>query len=276
MSGKAPKFASERAMAEAVVSWLRADGWSTFHEVECRGGRADIVAVRQGLVWLIETKLRAGLEVLAQAIEKRRSGAHGVLVAVPAGPAAKLLANISGRLGIGVITVDEVEDFDETTRKFVRVVRAGVFEWPAFYRQATSRELLRGCTREHAAQPAGTTGTKIWTPFKAAVRGAIYELAAAPRHQVLVADLALAESVREYKRGFEASQLRRWLCQAIQETPQFKGPPRPGFFPACQLIGRGKTRAVVLNPTQITEEHRRDYQLDELDRHLLTSREGTL
>lgn len=276
MSGKATKFVSERALAEAVVSWLRADGWSTFHEVECRGGRADIVAVRQGLVWLIETKLRAGLEVLAQALDKRRSGAHGVLVAVPAGPAAKLLASIAGRLGIGVITVDEVEGFDETTRKFIRVVRVGVYEWPAFYRQATSQELLRGCTREHAAQPAGTTGTKIWTPFKAAVRGAIYELAAAPRHQVLVADLALAESVREYKRGFEASQLRRWLCQAIQETPQYKGHSRPGFFPACHLVGRGKTRAVVLNPTQITAEHRRDYQLDELDRHLLMSREGSL
>lgn len=77
-----PNFATEAELAKVVTTWLRTDGWSTFHEIECRGGRADIVAVRHGLVWLVETKLRAGLEVLAQALEKRRAGAHGVLVAV--------------------------------------------------------------------------------------------------------------------------------------------------------------------------------------------------
>ncbi len=55
-----PNFATESALAEVVTTWLRADGWATFHEIECWGGRADIVAVRHGLVWLIETKLRAG------------------------------------------------------------------------------------------------------------------------------------------------------------------------------------------------------------------------
>jgi len=81
---KRPKIASEAALAEVVVAWLRADGWRTFHEVELpRGGRADIVAARSGLVWIIETKLQAGLEVLDQALERRRAGAHGVLVAVP-------------------------------------------------------------------------------------------------------------------------------------------------------------------------------------------------
>lgn len=62
-----PNFATEAELAKVVTTWLRTDGWSTFHEIECRGGRADIVAVRRGLVWLVETKLRAGLEVLAQA-----------------------------------------------------------------------------------------------------------------------------------------------------------------------------------------------------------------
>jgi hypothetical protein len=201
-----PNFATEAELAKVVTTWLRTDGWSTFHEIECRGGRADIVAVRHGLVWLVETKLRAGLEVLAQALEKRRAGAHGVLVAAPHGPAAKLLASIAGRLGVGVIAVSEVDDFDEVTRGIVRVHRAEMLAWPAFYRQAKAADLLRGCKPEHAAQPAGTTGTKIWTPFKAAAREVIYRLAEAPGHQLLVSELALAEAVREYKRGFEAAR----------------------------------------------------------------------
>ena len=263
-----PNFATESALAEVVTAWLRADGWATFHEIECRGGRADIVAVRRGLVWLVETKLRAGLEVLAQALEKRRAGAHGVLVAVPSGPAAKLLASVAGRLGVGVIAVSEVDDFDEGSRSIVRAHRAEMLTWPAFYRQAKAADLLRGCKPEHAAQPAGTTGTKIWTPFKGAVRAVIYQLAEAPGHQLLVSELALAEAVREYKRGFEAAQLRRWICQAIQERPQHRGATLPGFFPACSLVGRGKARAVLLDVAGLTPQHRRDFQLDELDRRL--------
>lgn len=263
-----PNFASESDLAKVVTTWLRADGWATFHEIECRGGRADIVAVRHGLVWLVETKLRAGLEVLAQALEKRRAGAHGMLVAVPSGPAAKLLANVAGRLGVGVIAVSEVDDFDGSSSRIVRAHRAEMLTWPAFYRQAKAADLLRGCKPEHAAQPAGTTGTKIWTPFKGAVRAVIYQLAEAPGHQLLVSELALAEAVREYKRGFEAAQLRRWICQAIQERPQHRGVALPGFFPACSLVGRGKARAVLLDVAGLTPQHRRDFQLDELDRRL--------
>ncbi len=90
----------------------------------------------------------------------------------------------------------------------------------------------------------------------------------APGHQLLVSDLALGEAVREYKRGFEAAQLRRWLCQAIHERPQHRGVALPGFFPACSLVGRGKARAVLLDVAGLTPQHRRDFQLDELDRHL--------
>ena len=167
-----------------------------------------------------------------------------------------------------MIAVSEVDDFDNRTRTIVRTHRAEILAWPAFYRQAKAADLLRGCKPEHAAQPAGTNGTKIWTPFKAAAREVIYRLAEAPGHQLLVSELALAEAVREYKRGFEAAQLRRWLCQAIQGRPQFKGPALPGFFPACYLVGRGKTRAVLLDVAGLTQQHRRDFQLVELDQRL--------
>ena len=70
---KRPKIATEAALAEIVTTWLRADGWRTYHEVELpRGGRADIIGVRRGLVWIVETKLQAGLDVLDQALDRQR------------------------------------------------------------------------------------------------------------------------------------------------------------------------------------------------------------
>ena len=269
-----PAFASEAELAKVVTTWLRADGWATYHEVECWGGRADIVAVRRGLVWLVETKLRAGLEVLTQALDKRRAGAHGVLVAVPAGPAAAMLAAVAGRLGVGVVSVAERDDFDEVSRRVVPAMVPSVLVWPDFYRKAKASKLLAGCKPEHAAQPAGTTGTKIWTPFKGAVREVLYQLAAAPEHRLLVAELALGEAVREYKRGFDASQLRRWLCATIQPPRQPGRQQPPGFIPCCSLLGRGKERAVVLDVASLTAAHRRDYQLDALDRALARSLPG--
>lgn len=255
---KRPVIASEAALAEVVSSWLRADGWRTYHEVDLpRGGRADIIAARRGLVWLVETKLRGGLEVLDQALDRRRSGSNGVLVAVPGGPAAGLLAGISGLLGVGVIAVEEREHYDG--RRLTTALTPAIKVWPAFDRKAPTREILRWCTPGHEAQAAGVTGSAVrWTPFKAAVREVIHALAAAPEHSLLVDQLALAEAVREYKHGFVEAQLRRWLCWAIGD----------GLVPGCSLGGRGKERAVVLDPASVTAAHRRDLQLDELDRRL--------
>lgn len=250
---KRPKIASEAALAEVVSTWMRADGWRTYHEVELpRGGRADIVGVRRGLVWIVETKLQAGLEVLDQALDRQRAGAHGVLVAVPGGPAALRLAAIAGQLGVGVIAVNEVEDYDG--RQLTTCLRPEIRAWPDFARKARVADLLRWCTPGHERQAAGVTGAAArWTPFKAAVREVVLALADAPGHRLLVDQLALADAVRQYKRGFVAAQLRRWLCWAIDDK----------LIPACTLVGRGKERAVVLDPAALTPERRRSLQLDE-------------
>lgn len=252
---KRPKIASEAALAEVVVAWLRADGWRTFHEVELpHGGRADIVAARSGLVWIVETKLQAGLEVLDQALERRRAGAHGVLVAVPGGPAALRLAAIAPRLGVGVIAVDEVEDYNGTLRRVDLVLQPTIKAWPEFVRRARISELMRWCTAGHEDQAAGVTGKATrWTPFKAAVREVLYDLAAAPGHRLLLDQLALADAVRAYKPHHATPQLRRWLAWAIDEK----------LVPGCTLDGRGKERAVVFDAAGIMAEHRRELQLDE-------------
>lgn len=247
---KRPKIASEAVLAGAVAEWMRADGWRTFHEVELpHGGRADVVAARRGLVWIVETKLRAGLEVLDQALERRRAGAHGVLVAVPAGDAALMLAGIAARVGVGVIAVRQVEVFEG---RFATVLRPEIKTWPEFTRKARTAELLRWCTPGHEVQAAGVTGAAArWTPFKAVVREVVRDLAAAEGHRMLVDQLALADAVRAYRPHHAAPQLRRWLCWAIDD----------GFVPGCSLVGRGKARMVVFDAAAVTSEQKRDLQL---------------
>ena len=251
---KRPKIATEAALAEIVTTWLRADGWRTYHEVELpRGGRADIIATRRGLVWIVETKLQAGLDVLDQALDRQRAAAHGVVVAVPGGAAAERLAGIAGRLDVGVIVVDEGTYYDGRLRTLQTGLHPVLKVWPGFARKARVADLTARLRPEYERQAAGTTGaTARWTPFKAAVKAVVLALLEAPGHRLLVDQLALADAVREYKRGFVAAQLRRWLCWAIGD----------GLVPGCALAGRGKERAVVLDPTGVTAERRRELQLD--------------
>ena len=84
------------------------------------------------------------------------------------------------------------------------------------------------------------------------MKSVVLALLEAPGHRLLVDQLALADAVREYKRGFVAAQLRRWLCWAIDE----------GLVPGCSMDGRGKERAVVLDPAAIAADRRRELQLD--------------
>ena len=53
-------------MAKAVVDWLVADEWEVYQEVSIgyACSRADIVAVKNGLSWIIETKVSYGLHQL--------------------------------------------------------------------------------------------------------------------------------------------------------------------------------------------------------------------
>ncbi len=62
-------WGSEAQLATAVVEWLKVQGWDVYPEVSMRGGdaRADIVAVRSSLLWVIECKRTFGLAVIAQA-----------------------------------------------------------------------------------------------------------------------------------------------------------------------------------------------------------------
>jgi hypothetical protein len=83
-----PKI-SEQDVATAVMAYLVREGWECWPEVEIPGGRADIVAVRpfpflphRRCVHIVETKTSWSLDLLEQAVDRRRM-AHYVSIAAP-------------------------------------------------------------------------------------------------------------------------------------------------------------------------------------------------
>lgn len=80
---RADRYQTEAELAEHVVLWLERSGWTCFNEVEARGGRADIVAVRGNCCWIVETKLRFCHELLDQCLDRMREPCNSVIAAVP-------------------------------------------------------------------------------------------------------------------------------------------------------------------------------------------------
>jgi len=74
----------ETELAAAVMRWLQEQGWDCYPEAQFRsyGGRADIAAVRDGRLWIIECKLSLSTALLDQAHEWI-GAAHYVSIAVP-------------------------------------------------------------------------------------------------------------------------------------------------------------------------------------------------
>jgi len=82
---KLRKPSSEQDMAAKVVAWLKEDLQTpdVYQEVEVRGvGIADIVAVLDRVLWVIEAKLTLSLQVIYQA-RRWKGMTHCVSVAVP-------------------------------------------------------------------------------------------------------------------------------------------------------------------------------------------------
>ncbi|TGE29772.1 hypothetical protein [Hymenobacter metallicola] len=76
----------EQAFCAIVTARLTEDGWAIYQEVETPVGRADIVAVRDGIRWAVEVKTSMNLAVMDQA---RANAAYfhysSVAVAAPKG-----------------------------------------------------------------------------------------------------------------------------------------------------------------------------------------------
>ena len=101
------KKIKETEIAEIVIDWLEKQHWDVYQEVPVNNGFADIFAVRNGLVWVIETKTSLSFDVMEQAF-RRAVHYRSVAVPKPVNMSWFLQRKIArDYLNIGILIVDQ-------------------------------------------------------------------------------------------------------------------------------------------------------------------------
>jgi hypothetical protein len=155
---------SETELAAAIVAWLRQEQWEVYQEVQLSYGSsiADIIAVRDPVVWVIETKRSLTLEAINQA-ERWHYYAHLASVAVPkrkrdGRPLAG--ARVCRLLGVGLLCVQPpsrwqaAEVIEEQRSRFDR-------------RSSVKRTRQALCEEHKTFAAAGNAECRRWSPWRA-------------------------------------------------------------------------------------------------------------
>ena len=155
MTGKKVVVGKEAELAAHVEQYLVDEKWQVYKEVQpfSQGKRADIVAVRGRLVWIIECKARSSFEVIEQAL-KWKSFAHYVSVAVPQVKDQWFFTVVCNKFGIGVMTVGD---------------KVSEPRLPILIRSALTSNVTRALNENQKSNIAGSRGS-YWTPFNQTVR----------------------------------------------------------------------------------------------------------
>ena len=157
----------ESQLAQYLVDWLIEDGWEVYKEV-CLGKwsdsapRADIVAKRNNIIWVIETKQNMTLALLDQALRiYRYYPAHYVSVAIWEPKSKQYHHNAAKEflqyLGIGLFYVSEFGGINCNISPNLRRKMVNLRRWSDYLHE------------EQKAVKAGTRNEWYWTPFKSTV-----------------------------------------------------------------------------------------------------------
>lgn len=166
--GKKLTKISEVDIAKPVVEYLNEKGWSVYQEVETISGIADIVAVLNKRLWIIEVKNSLSLSLLAQA-DRWLYRAHWVSVAFPMAKhigsmteGRRYAIKILEERGIGTIVVDfarksvAVSEYQGTPARMFRRPLPGSVRF--------IRDNLKEQQKTFAE--AGSRGGAHWTRYK--------------------------------------------------------------------------------------------------------------
>jgi len=160
---KRPKlFESEVELCGSVVQWLQSQHWDVYQEVEMfsQGSRADIIAVRSSVIWVIEAKLSLSVSLIEQAYGWKQYTNY-ISVLTPLRNRNLSGAILLTALGIGTIEVGkdcrDKNDIRSDLGKFNRI--------PTFFKDRIPSVLKPEMqTGEHGK--AGNNTSSRWTPYK--------------------------------------------------------------------------------------------------------------
>lgn len=197
---------SEAELAAVVVAWLEEQGADVYQEVECASGVADIVARIRKELSIIETKVAWSLELLCQAMERRRE-AHRVYMAAPPSRRMRDVAQLCRELGIGLLEVHiGAEGCDAGSGYGMPSVREVVQSKRWNTRPVALARRLAPEHKTHAR--AGTNGGR-WTPF----RSTCEQVEAAVRARPGITVKEVVEEIKHhYRTGASArSSIAHWI-----------------------------------------------------------------
>jgi len=184
---------SEAELAAVVVRCLVGAGWDVYQEVALsnfHAGRADIVAARGELTWVVETKLAASFDLVGQARDWIHY-ASMVSVAVPSAHHRNrgrgVFMDLCRDLGLGVLEVRKIHDWEQSRYHADSDLdrEMSILVWPrlrrvpkADRRGATLRSRL---LEEHKTfAPAGNAAGAFWSPWRATLKAAEVAVRANP------------------------------------------------------------------------------------------------
>lgn len=154
------QFETEAELALCVENYLKSQGWQVFKEVKPNSlsSIADIVAVKDKKIWIIETKLQYGTKVLDQAY-KWKNYAHYVSIAVPTSKHVSfVLDHFLNHFGLGKIFVYPPTS---TTKGIVSIKKEATFK-----KDVVDLAIWNSLHIEQKDSIAGSKGGGYVTPYK--------------------------------------------------------------------------------------------------------------
>jgi len=152
----------ETELAAAVIAWLESKEWEVYQEVKSGSKVADIVAVKDGVRWVIECKTSFSLDLLEQTYHWTRGCAELVSIAVPRKKSRRITntRNIDSvilyHFGIGLIEFNCEYEKNKYIEEIAEPKLQEIFEHCAIMPQEVHKDYA----------PAGSAGGGHWTPFK--------------------------------------------------------------------------------------------------------------
>jgi len=176
-------------MAAALVTWLQQDQWEVFQEVSAPPGIADVVARKDGILWVIECKLAAGFDVLGQTL-RWRGYANKVSAAVPSQDSKRVMAQVCRAMGVGLLTVQQ-----SYGKSSVWVTKE--CDPPFDGAPSLVQKLAGTLCEEHKTFAAAGTNRGHWTEFKGFARALSEKVCKFPQG-ISVASLAKDPTLKRY------------------------------------------------------------------------------
>lgn len=179
----------ETDLAKAVVNYLRGLGWKTYNEVAFWTGskRADIVAEKNGLIWIVEIKVRLSYNVIEQVLGWRGKAHYLSVAARIRSRGSELIDHLLDYYGIGYIPV-EVTTLKSLNSETQRVDYTTSYGVPCEHDEHKNPKILSKCRQHHAyikrwivpflnddlnQFEAGNNCADYWSPFKQTRRNVI-------------------------------------------------------------------------------------------------------